>query len=78
VGRRAHGARPPFAGIDALTAYATDLGYGIRLVLEPKPNDPRGDTLLPRAGHVLAFIGSLEHVDMVGPNTEVGTSRWPG
>ena len=28
--------------------------------LEPKPNEPRGDILLPTVGHALAFISALE------------------
>ena len=31
-------------------------GYDIRFALEPKPNEPRGDILLPTVGHALAFI----------------------
>jgi xylose isomerase len=58
--------------IDLLAAYVTDQGYGIRFALEPKPNEPRGDILLPTVGHALAFIASLEHSDMVGVNPEVG------
>ena len=41
-------------------------GYGIRFAIEPKPNEPRGDILLPTVGHALAFIAELEHGDMVG------------
>ena len=41
--------------------YVIDQGYGIRFALEPKPNEPRGDILLPTVGHALAFIASLEH-----------------
>jgi xylose isomerase len=58
--------------IDLLAAYVTDRGYGIRFALEPKPNEPRGDILLPTVGHALAFISTLEHADMVGLNPEVG------
>ena len=45
-----------------------DQGYGLRFAIEPKPNEPRGDILLPTVGHALAFITSLEHADMVGLN----------
>ena len=41
---------------------------GLRIALEPKPNEPRGDILLPTVGHALAFVGALEHPDMVGLN----------
>jgi xylose isomerase len=64
--------------IDTLAAYVTDRGYGIRFALEPKPNEPRGDILLPTVGHALAFIGSLEHADMVGLNPEVGHEQMAG
>jgi xylose isomerase len=46
--------------------------------LEPKPNEPRGDILLPTVGHVLAFIGSLEHPDMVGLNPEFAHETMSG
>jgi xylose isomerase len=64
--------------IDTLAGYVTDRGYGIRFALEPKPNEPRGDILLPTVGHALAFIGSLEHADMVGLNPEVGHEQMAG
>ncbi len=64
--------------IDTLACYVTDRGYGIRFALEPKPNEPRGDILLPTVGHALAFIGSLEHADMVGLNPEVGHEQMAG
>ena len=38
-----------------------DQGYDIRFALEPKPNEPRGDILLPTVGHALAFISTLDH-----------------
>ena len=59
-------------GLDTLAAYSEDRGYGLRFALEPKPNEPRGDILLPTIGHALAFINSLEHRDLVGLNPEVG------
>jgi xylose isomerase len=59
-------------GIDMLAQYVIDKGYGIRFAIEPKPNEPRGDILLPTVGHALAFISGLEHSDMVGVNPEVG------
>jgi xylose isomerase len=64
--------------IDTLASYVTERGYGIRFALEPKPNEPRGDILLPTVGHALAFIGSLEHADMVGLNPEVGHEQMAG
>jgi xylose isomerase len=58
--------------LDTLAEYCIDRGYGLRFALEPKPNEPRGDILLPSIGHALAFINELEHADMVGINPEVG------
>jgi xylose isomerase len=59
-------------GLDLLAQYVLDHGYGLRFALEPKPNEPRGDILLPTVGHALAFISSLEHPEMAGVNPEVG------
>jgi xylose isomerase len=59
-------------GIDMLAQYCIDNGYDIRFAIEPKPNEPRGDILLPTVGHALAFIESLQHSDRVGVNPEVG------
>lgn len=57
---------------DILTTYVIEQGYGMRFAIEPKPNEPRGDIFLPTIGHALAFIGELEHAEMVGLNPEVG------
>jgi xylose isomerase len=65
-------------GIDMLAQYAIDRGYGIRFAIEPKPNEPRGDILLPTVGHAIAFISTLEHADMVGVNPEVGHEQMAG
>ncbi|GAA0933018.1 xylose isomerase [Pseudonocardia zijingensis] len=65
-------------GIDLLAAYVKEQGYGIRFAIEPKPNEPRGDILLPTAGHALAFIAELEHGDIVGINPEVGHEQMAG
>jgi xylose isomerase len=65
-------------GIDVLAAYVKERGYGIRFAIEPKPNEPRGDILLPTVGHALAFIAELEHGDIVGVNPEVGHEQMAG
>jgi len=57
---------------DVLGAYTREQGYDLRFAIEPKPNEPRGDILLPTVGHALAFINELEHPEMVGLNPEVG------
>ncbi|MGN9910535.1 xylose isomerase [Phytohabitans sp. LJ34] len=64
--------------VDTLAQYVVDRGYGLRFALEPKPNEPRGDILLPTVGHALAFIAQLEHGDMVGLNPEVGHEQMAG
>jgi xylose isomerase len=64
--------------IDTLAAYVQEQGYSIRFAIEPKPNEPRGDILLPTVGHALAFIAELEHADMVGLNPEVGHEQMAG
>ncbi|HEY1625396.1 MAG TPA: xylose isomerase [Streptosporangiaceae bacterium] len=65
-------------GLNVLCSYVRDQGYSIRFAIEPKPNEPRGDILLPTVGHALAFIGSLEYQDMVGVNPEVGHEEMAG
>jgi xylose isomerase len=65
-------------GIDALAAYVLEQGYDMRFAIEPKPNEPRGDILLPTVGHALAFIAELEHSEMVGLNPEVGHEQMAG
>ena len=59
-------------GLDLLAQYSVDRGYGLRFAIEPKPNEPRGDILLPTIGHALAFISTLDHAELVGVNPEVG------
>jgi xylose isomerase len=64
--------------LDVLAEYVVDRGYGLRFAVEPKPNEPRGDILLPTVGHALAFISTLEHHEMVGVNPEVGHEQMAG
>ncbi len=59
-------------GIDTVAAYIKQRGYDLRIGLEPKPNEPRGDIFLPSVGHALAFIAQLDHGDIVGVNPETG------
>ena len=65
-------------GIDMLASYVKDKGYGLRFAIEPKPNEPRGDILLPTVGHALAFIAELDNAEMVGVNPEVGHEQMAG
>ncbi len=64
--------------VDLLSEYVLDQGYDIRFAIEPKPNEPRGDILLPTLGHAIAFIGSLAHPELVGLNPEVGHEQMAG
>lgn len=59
-------------GLDTVAAYIKSQGHNLRIALEPKPNEPRGDIFLPTAGHALALIAELEHGDIVGLNPETG------
>ena len=58
-----------------LCAYARHQGYNYRFAIEPKPNEPRGDIYFATAGHVLAFIETLDYPEMVGVNPEIEHSR---
>ncbi len=64
--------------LDHLCSYVLDRGYDMRFALEPKPNEPRGDILLPTIGHALGFIQQLEHPNLVGLNPEVGHEQMAG
>lgn len=65
-------------GFDLLGQYVVDQGYNLKFAIEPKPNEPRGDILLPTIGHALAFIDSLERPEMVGVNPEIGHEEMAG
>lgn len=65
-------------GIDAVAAYIKQQGYDLKIALEPKPNEPRGDILLPTIGHALALIDRLDNADIVGLNPEVGHEQMAG
>ncbi|WP_326657171.1 xylose isomerase [Streptomyces sp. NBC_00385] len=63
---------------DLLGEYVVDQGYDLKFAIEPKPNEPRGDILLPTVGHALAFIERLERPEMYGVNPEVGHEQMAG
>ena len=65
-------------GLDSVAGFIKERGNGMRIALEPKPNEPRGDILLPTVGHALGFIANLEHGDIVGLNPEVGHEQMAG
>jgi xylose isomerase len=58
--------------------YVLDKKYGMQLALEAKPNEPRGDMYNPTIGHMLAFIATLDHPEMVGVNPEVAHEHMSG
>lgn len=64
--------------LNLLGEYVTDKGYDIRFAIEPKPNEPRGDILLPTVGHALAFITTLDRPELFGLNPEVGHEQMAG
>ena len=61
-----------------LCEYVLDQGYDLKLALEAKPNEPRGDIYNPTTGHMLAFIETLDHPEMVGVNPEVAHEHMAG
>jgi len=65
-------------GVNMLAEYVTDQGYDLRFAIEPKPNEPRGDILLPTVGHAIAFIHTLDKPDLFGVNPEVGHEQMAG
>jgi xylose isomerase len=65
-------------GVNLFAQYVTDKGYDIRFAIEPKPNEPRGDILLPTLGHAIAFIETLEKPELFGVNPEVGHEQMAG
>src|SRR5512146_1546095 len=58
--------------------YALDQKYDLRFALEAKPNEPRADIYNPTTGHMLAFIQTLDHPEMVGVNPEVAQEHMAG
>lgn len=64
--------------LNFLSHYVKEKGYSIRFAIEPKPNEPRGDTFLPTVGHAMAFIETLEFPEMVGLNPEVAHETMAG
>ncbi len=64
--------------VNMLAQYVVDRGYELRFAIEPKPNEPRGDILLPTVGHALAFIQTLERPELFGLNPEFGHEQMAG
>jgi len=61
-----------------LCEYALDNNYDLKFALEAKPNEPRGDMYNSTTGHMLAFIETLDHPEMVGVNPEVAHEHMAG
>ncbi len=61
-----------------LCEYALDKKYDLKFALEAKPNEPRGDMYNSTTGHMLAFINTLDHPEMVGVNPEVAHEYMAG
>ena len=61
-----------------LCEYVLDQKYDMKFALEAKPNEPRGDIYNATTGHMLAFIATLDHPEMVGVNPEVAHEHMAG
>ena len=64
--------------VNFLCEYVRSQRYDLRFALEAKPNEPRGDIFLPTTGHMLAFIATLAHPEMVGVNPEAAHEQMAG
>ena len=64
--------------INFFTHYVKDQGYNMRFALEAKPNEPRGDIYLPTTGHMLHFIETLDHPNIVGVKPEFAHETMAG
>jgi len=64
--------------LNFLCEYNLDKGYGLKFALEAKPNEPRGDIYNATTGHMLGFITTLDHPEMVGVNPEVAHEHMAG
>ncbi len=64
--------------LNFLCEYVIDQGYDLKFALEAKPNEPRGDIYTATTGHMLAFIATLDHPEMVGVNPEVAHEHMAG
>jgi xylose isomerase len=64
--------------VNYLCEYSIDRGYGYRLALEAKPNEPRGDIYMATTGHYLGFISTLDYPELVGVNPEMAHEQMAG
>lgn len=64
--------------VNFLCEYSLQQGYKLKFALEAKANEPRGDMYNATTGHMLAFIATLAHPEMVGVNPEVAHEQMAG
>jgi xylose isomerase len=64
--------------MDFVCEYVRDRKYELVFALEAKPNEPRSDIYFPTTGHMLHFISTLAHPEMVGVNPEVAHENMAG
>lgn len=64
--------------LNFLSEYVLDHKYDLKFALEAKPNEPRADIYNSTTGHMLAFIETLDHPEMVGVNPEVAHEHMAG
>ena len=64
--------------MDFLCEYVRAQHYDLVFALEAKPNEPRCDIYMPTTGHMLHFISTLAHPQMVGVNPEVAHESMAG
>ena len=64
--------------LDFLCEFVRSQQLELRFALEAKPNEPRGHLYLPTTGHMLHFISTLAHPEMVGVNPEMAHEAMAG
>jgi len=64
--------------LNFLSEYVRDQNFDLKFALEAKPNEPRGDIYASTTGHMLAFIETLDHPEMVGVNPEMAHEHMAG
>jgi xylose isomerase len=59
--------------LEMVCDYIRGMNYKVRISLEPKPNEPRGDIFVATVGHALGIIGMLSEANkpLVGVNPEL-------
>ncbi len=73
--------RPPWTATrrrSTSSGSTSSTGYDLRFAIEPKPNEPRGDILLPTIGHAWRSSTRSSTRSLVGLNPEVGHEEMAG